>query len=417
MDVHRPELGRRKQLKQRLAIAALLAAALIVGLFFIFYTPGPYEVDRDLVFRGKVERGEMRHELHGVGSLEPEEVRWISAQSAGRVERIHVLPGAEVEPQSLILELSNSELLQQQQQAELQLLTDEANFLVRKAELQSSLLSSRSALSRTETEFKQAELDAQIDKQLFERGLESEQASLRSSLRSARLAEELKLEKQRYQLSAESIDAQVKAEQAKLEQSQARLALLNEQVDALQVKAGFSGLLQQLELKAGQQVSVGQALAQVVNPKSLKASVRIDEHQAKRLSLGLNAEVDTRGGKLAGSVSRIDPNVEAGTVEVDISFIEALPPGLRPNASVEATIEVQRISDVAFVSRPAYARADSKVRVFRFVKGSNIAEQVKVSFGRSSVNSIEIVEGLQPGDEIILSDSSSWLQHQQIKLN
>ncbi|WP_370977782.1 HlyD family secretion protein [Agaribacterium sp. ZY112] len=417
MDVRRPELARKNRLKKRAMMGAGAFAFVAVCAFLIMHRPGPYQVDQELVFRGIVNHGEMKHELHGVGTLEPEQIRWISARSAGRVERVLVLPGAQVSADTVIMELSNPELSQQKQNAELQLLTDEANFLVRKAELQSSLLQSQSSLSRTESEFKQTELDASIDQQLFERGLESEQAKQRSALKLQRLKAELALEKQRYELAEKSIAAQLHAQESLLEQSRARLALLQEQADALSVKAGFDGLLQQQTLKEGQQVSIGQSLAQVVNPNKLRAEIKVSEHQAKRLTLGLKAGVDTRSGIVKGFVHRIDPNVVDGMVAVDIKISEDLPKGIRPNSSIEASIEIQRINNVVYVDRPIYARAESHIKVFRFIPGSDVAEQVKVLFGRTSINTIEVVDGLKPGDEIILSDTTDWSAHSSIRVN
>ncbi len=417
MDIQRPELARKNK-RQRL-LGKIATGVIIAGIasFFFLHKPGPIAVDQDLLFTAEVKRGVMEQKLRGTGELQPIDARWISARSAGRVERIHTLAGAAVSPDTLIVDLSNPELVQKKQNAELELNTVKANFRMAKARLDSNLLQSESALRRTESEFKQAELAAKIDKQLFDRGLEAKQNTLRSQLQYKQLQSQLSLEKRRYQIAKESLDAELNAERNRVAQAKAHFELLASQVEGLQVKAGVAGLLQKQDLKEGQRVVVGQSLAQVVNPKNLKAVVRVPENQAKQLTLGQPALVDVRNGKVTGKVTRIDPNVEAGTVAVDIAFTQPLPEGARPNSSIEATVQVERFDNVLHVTRPAFSKAQSKARLFRLSNDGEFAEQIDVRFGRTSINTIEIVEGLIPGDIIISSDVTEWAQQDRIRLN
>jgi len=416
MDVQRPDLARKNKRKRQLQLAggALTLAAL--ALFFLLFKPGPKEVEKNLVFTAKVERGEMLQQLRGTGELVPAEVRWVSAEAAGRIERIHVLQGTLVEAETLIMELSNPQLLQQLRDAQLQVKTQEANFLVRKAQLDSNLLQSLSALKRIESDYKQAELNARIDKQLFERGLEAEQTSLRSTLRFEQLGSQLELEQKRYEIASDSVNAEILAEKNRLEQAETRYALLQDQVDGLKVVAGTAGMLQRLVLKEGQQVQLGQSLAQVINPNSLKAEIRVPEHQAKQLQLQQAAEIDTRNGKVNAVVSRIDSNVQNGSVQIDLEIEDELPKGARPNSSIEAVVEVSRIDDVLHVSRPVYAKSNTQVSLFKLNENGDEAEQVKVNYGRASINAIEITQGLKEGDTIIISDVGDWINHDTLRL-
>ncbi|EWH11973.1 RND family efflux transporter MFP subunit [Catenovulum agarivorans DS-2] len=417
MDIARPDLAKKHKNKTLIVAIAGLVALLSIVSFLLFYRPGPYQVDKDLVFIGEVKQGEMLQQIGGVGVLEAAEIRWVSAATSGRVERVFVLAGAPVEPDTIIVELSNPELMQQKQNAQLQVETDQANFTVRKARLESSLLQNQSDLTRLESDYQQAKLNAEIDKQLLEQGLESIQTSQRSSLRAKQLATQLELEKQRFEFAKTSTQAEITAEQTRLAQSKARLKLLTSQVEGLAVKAGYSGLLQKQNLKEGERVTLGQSLAQVVNPNSLKARILISEHQAQLLSIGLHAQIDTSNGTTYGQVARIDPNVEAGNVIVDVTITHDLPAGARPNSTIEASIEISRIDNTTYVSRPIFSEANTQVEVFKLAADSNIAERVKVSYGRTSIDKIEIIEGLTAGDRIILSDTSEWAKHQKIVIN
>ena len=416
MDIHRPDLAKKN--KRRKLIGTTLSALFLVAITsgMLLYDPGPLEVDKQLVFTATVEHGDMVQQVRGTGTLKPSKMLWISAQTAGRVERIYVLPGAEVTPDTIIMELTNPELQQQYHNAQLQLHSDKAAFLSREVTLKSDLLQQKSTLARYTADYKKAALNADIDQQLFKQGLESSQNTQRSALTAEQLKVQLSIEKQRYSFREESMAAQLAVEQSRIEQSKARFALLAAQISALQVKAGFDGVLQRQTIKEGQRVTPGTSLAQVVNPKSLKAEIRVSEHQAKDILIGLKAHVDTRSGTAEGEVVRIDPNVEEGTVAVDIALTGDLPNGARPNLTIEGVIEIANIPNTHFVKRPIHSKQNSTAKVFK-INQQGIAQQVAIKFGRSSVYRIEVLEGLATGDNIIISDTSEWLSHERILLN
>ena len=416
MDIHRPDLAKKN--KRRRIIGTILSSILLVAATsgMLLYDAGPFQVDKQLVFTAEVEHGNMVQEVRGTGTLEPSKMLWVSALTAGRVERIFVLPGAQVTADTVIMELSNPELLQKHHNAQLQLESNKAAFLSRKVTLQSDLLQQKSTLARYTADYKKAALNAEIDQQLFEQGLESAQNTKRSALTEEQLKVQLAIEKQRYAFREESMTAQLAVEQSRIAQSKAHFELLATQISALKVKAGFAGVLQRQTIKEGERVNQGTSLAQVVNPKSLKAQIRVSEHQAQDIYIGLNAYIDTRTGKTEGRVVRIDPNVEEGTVAVDIELIGELPTGARPNLTIEGVIEIANIANTYFVKRPVYSKANSTAKVFN-VNQQGLAQQVAIKYGRSSVYSIEVLEGLTAGDKIIISDTQEWLSQQQIQLN
>ena len=416
MDVRRPEIAKKKK-RQRIAlttVGTIAVVATVVGLFS--YKPGPYKVDKETIHVSDVRRGEMLREIRGIGSLIPAEIRWVAARSSGRIERIHILPGAWVAEDDIIMEMSNPELLQQAQTAQLQLKAAEADLISYKVELQSKLLQQKSLLAKITADFKEAQLQSEINAELYKEGLESELAMKRSKLREEQLATRLDFEEQRLAFSEQSITAQLSARESQMEQARARNQLLQEQLDGLLVRAGVAGVLQRQVVEEGQQIGTGQSLSQVANPESLKAVVRISEHQAKDVSIGLNAVVDTRNGLVNGHVTRVDPNVENGTVAVDIALIGELPKGARPDLTVEGVIEVEKLDDVIYVSRPVYASSEQTTRIYRFESESDLAVRIPVRFGKSSVNTIEILDGLSPGDRIIVSDTSDWDRYDIVQL-
>ena len=417
MDIARPDRARKKRRQRIVLNTSGVFLLLAMVLWLLNFDPGPFRIDRELVWTGEVERGVLIRQIRGVGSLVPAEIRWVAARSAGRVERILILPGTRVESDSVIMELSNPELLQETQALELQLKSEEARFLSFKARLQSELLKIKSNVAQLKADFKQAELVAKMDAELFEQGLESELAMRRSRLKAEQFESRLSLEQQRLSFQEQAIKSQVSAERSNIEQTRAHYELLKGQLDGLTLRAAYSGVLQRQMVTEGEQVKPGQNLAQVANPDSLIAKIRISEHQAKDIAISLPAEIDTRDGIISGKVSRIDPNVQEGTVTVDVQLTSAITDNARPDLTIEGTIEVESIADTLFVGRPAYARQDSSVNVYRFVGDSDIAERITVSFGKASVDTIEVLSGLSVGERIILSDTSDWGEHDVIKLN
>ena len=417
MDIARPDLSQKSKRKKWVVTVSSFGLFTGLILFFVLYQPSAYEVEKESIFIALVSKGELLQQVHGIGQFESNEIRWISAQTSGRIERIHVLPGAQVDVDTVILELSNPELIQKQRSAALQVKTDHANFLVKKSKLQSSLLASQSALARIQAEYKQAKLNADIDQKLFEQGLESKQTSQRSDLQQEQLSLQLQIEKKRFDFAENAIVSEVLAEETNLEQNIERLALLNQEVDALSVKAGFKGLLQKQNLNEGQRISVGADLAQVVNPHNMKATIQISEHQAKNVTLGLKALVDTRSEVLLGRVERIDPNVESGTVTVDIEILDDIPLMAKPDSTIEGMIEISKIENAIHVSRPVFAKENGVNTLYKLSQNSDVAQQIDVQFGRSSIDKIEVLDGLAPGDKIIISDTSDFFEHKTIKIN
>lgn len=374
-------------------------------------------VDRDTVWIGTVRRGPMVREVRGIGTLVPEEIRWIASLTSGRVERIIILPGAVVAEDDVILEMSNPELVQEAENAVWQLKGLEADLTNLEVQLEGRLLEIQSGLAQIDAAQKQAQLEAEINQDLFADGLVAELTLKLSLLRAEELVTRLKLERRRFDFQEGAMKPQMAAMEAEVEQSRARADLLQSQVEGLIVRAGTPGVLQRMSVEEGQQITPGQSLFQVADPSILKAVVRVPETQARDVQIGQPATVDTRNGIVAGTVARVDPNVESGTVAVDVRLEGDLPRGSRPNLTVEGRIQLENLEDVIFVNRPAFGRESATVAVFRFEPGGDTATRTTVEFGRMSVSEIEVVAGLQPGDRIILSDTSDWDDHDRLRVN
>jgi HlyD family secretion protein len=360
----------------------------------------------------------MLRQVRGIGSLVPEDIRWITARTPGRVERIVLRPGAAVTPDDVILILSNPQALQAAADADSQFKTAEAAATDFRGQLEIALLAAESAAAAAKAEYEQSKLRAEVNERLFAKGLVSE-LDLRLTKVTAEQAQmRHEIEQKRLLFARKSVAPQIATKQAEVERLRAQARLRHEDVDALQVRAGMAGVLQMLapEVQIGAQVSGG-TIARVADPSRLKAQVRVAETQAKDLQLGQPASIDTRNGVVDGRVSRIDPSVQNGTVTVDVTLTGALPRGTRPDLSVDGTIELERLDLVMFVGRPAFGREKSTVGMFRLAATGADAERVPVELGRSSVNTIEIVRGLNVGDKVILSDMSQWDEHQRIRLN
>jgi HlyD family secretion protein len=358
----------------------------------------------------------MLREVHGNGTLVPEEIRWIPAQTEGRVAQIVLRPGARVQPDSLILVLSNPELERTSLDAELQLRAAEADSSNLRVQLESQLLNQRAAAAAMQADYRQAKLEAEMDEQLLKEGLTSDLNFKRSHMRAEGFATRNELEQKRLGIAADAVKAQLAAQQARVDQLQALSQLRKKQLNALRLRAGVSGVLQLVPVEVGQQVTPGANLARVADPTRLKAEIRIPETQAKDVTIGLKAAVDTRNGIVHGHVTRIDPAVQQGTRTVDVSLDGALPPGAVPDLSVDGTIEVERLADVLYVGRPVQGQPNAKVGLFKVVNGGKEAVLTTVQLGRSSVSTIEIVEGLKVGDQVILSDMSAWDAYKRVRL-
>jgi HlyD family secretion protein len=409
MDRPRDESYKRN--KRRRQILLGIAAVVVLGFISVGLAqlePRAPEVDRQEVYIDSVHRGEMLRRVRGPGTLVPEEIRWISTSTEGRVERVVLKPGTEVEADSVILELSNPELEQEARDAELALKAAEAAHRNLKVELESDLLNQQANLARVKADLEAARLQAEADQELFDAGLIPVINLKRSLLSRDQLENRYGIEQQRLEKTKEAVLARLDSSQAELEQRRALYQLRRDQVEQLHVRAGIAGVLQEVPVESGQRIRPGDNLARVARPDTLKAELRIPETQAKDVTIGQTAQIDTRNGIIDGRVIRIDPAVREGTVLVDVGLEGELPRGARPDLSVDGTIEIERLPDVLYVGRPAYGQPDSTIQLFKLVDDGTAAVRVPVQLGRSSVNTIEIVSGLEEGDEVILSDISRW---------
>jgi HlyD family secretion protein len=417
MDIPRPSQAAAKRRRRILLGAAGLATVLLITLGLSRLKPAAPSVERATVWIDTVKRGEMLRQVRGLGTLVPEEIRWIPAQTEGRVERRVLLPGAVVKPDSVILELSNPELELAALEAEQQLRAAEAAYTELKVRLESQFMDQTAAAARVKAEYHQARMRADADRQLADQGLIADITMQLSKVTAEELENRNNIEQQRLGIAREAIEAQLAVQRTVVEQRRATARLRRNQVNALKLKAGMDGVLQQLPVEVGQRVTPGTNLARVAQPGKLKAVVRIAETQAKDVQVGQKASVDTRNGVIEAQVMRVDPAVENGTVAVDLQLDGPLPKGARPDLSVDGTIELERLTDVLYVGRPAQGQADSLVSLFLLEEGGGEANRVKVKLGRTSVNTVEIVSGLKVGDQVVLSDTSAWDAFDRIRLN
>jgi HlyD family secretion protein len=417
VDIARPSQARQKRLRRIAYGAAGLVAVLLITLGLSRLKPAAPSVERATLWVDTVKRGPMLRQVRGLGTLVPEEIRWIPAQTEGRVERLVLLPGAVVKPDSVILELSNPELELAALDAESQLRAAEAGYTELKVRLDSQHMDQTATAARVQAEYHQARMRADADKQLADEGLIADITMQLSKVTAEELANRNSIEQKRLEISNESIEAQLDVQKGVVEQRRALARLRRAQFDALRLRAGMEGVLQQLPVEVGQRVTPGTNLARVAQPGKLKAVVRIAETQAKDIQISQKATVDTRNGVIEGHVMRVDPAVQNGTVAVDLYLDGELPKGARPDLSVDGTIELERLDDVLYVGRPAQGQADSLVSLFRLLEGTKEANRVKVKLGRSSVNTVEILSGLKVGDQVVLSDTSAWDAFDRIRLN
>ena len=417
MDVARPDLARKKKLRQGLYAGSAAVVVILVTVVVSQLQPAAPRIDADTVFVDSVQRGPMVREVRGTGTLVPETIRWIPAVTDGTVDRIVIRPGASIEPDTVILELSNLELDQEALEAELNLDAAKARFTTRRVEVERALLEQRSALATTEAQLISARLQAEADRELAKQGLVSTIQLRQSEAEEQQHDTRLQLERERLQLATDTVDDQLAVEQAEVDRLRTLHELRLQQVDSLRVRAGLHGVLQQVPLDEGQRVTTGTNLARVGDPTVLKAELRIAETQAKDVQIGQRASIDTRNGIIPGHVTRIDPAVENGTVTVDVALDGELPRGARPDLTVDGTIELERLEDVVFVGRPVFGQEESVVSLFRVETDGTHAHRTPVSLGRASVNAIEVRDGLQPGDQVVLSDMSAWDQFDRVRID
>ena len=417
MDIKRDDLKTKKRRRQILLGLVGTAALLAVGVGVAKLEPAAPSVDRSSLWLDTVKRGEMLREVRGPGTLVPREIRWIASTTAARVERIVARPGARVEPDTVILELSNPEVVELQLAAEAALTAAEADYAAQRMTLESQVLDQRANFAAVSADYESARLQAEAEKELADDGIISRIQYRRSQLAEEQLKVRVDIEKQRIAKLGQTHEAQLAAERARIAQLRNSADLRRRQAEGLQVKAGIAGVLQLVPVEAGQQVTPGMNLARVAKPDQLMAELRIPETQVKDITIGQDVRVDTRNGIVPGTVARIDPSVQNGTVLVDVDLTGPLPPGARPDLSVDGTIEIERLEDVLYVGRPAYGQPESEVRLFRLDPETGIAQRVPVKLGRASVSLIEVQQGLQPGDQIVLSDTSQWDEYDRLEIN
>ncbi|HEY6908768.1 MAG TPA: HlyD family efflux transporter periplasmic adaptor subunit, partial [Myxococcales bacterium] len=393
----------------------LLAVALITFALSRLRAAAPV-VDRASLWTDTVKRGPMLRDVKGPGTLVPEQIRLITADTAGRVERIPLRPGAQVEPGTILMELSNPDVMLQALDAERQLAQAEADLINLRATADGNTLTTRSGLATLEAQAADAERRARADEKLANDGVISQVEARQQVEHATELRDRLDLERKRLGVVAGSGKEQVAAQRAQIDRLRAVVAFRRKQVDSMKVRSVDKGVLSELPLELGQWVVPGQLLAKVVQPERLKAVLRIPETQARDLALHLPATIDTRNGVVKGQVSRISPSANQGSVEVDVSLPAELPRGARPDLTVEGTIEIERLANVLYVGRPAGAQPNGQVELFKLVNGGDEAHRVKVKLGRSSVSTVEVLEGLAEGDAVILSDMSQWDTTDRVRL-
>jgi HlyD family secretion protein len=417
MDVARPaSVIRNKRIKRLLFIVAVLVVGSIATVGLSRMKPAAPSVDRATIWTDTVKRGEMLRQVRGLGTLVPENVRWIPATMDGVIEEIKTRPGDSVDAQTVILVLSNPDVLQRATESELQLKGAEADLANLRATLQTQILNQQSAQASVQSQYNHAKLDFEANMELSREGLISELILKKSRLTVDELAAKNEMEQQKVEVNSKSAEAQIAAQQARVDQLRAVQELRRHQVEQLSVRAGAAGVVQQLPVEAGQRVGPGTILAKVAQPGRLKAELQIAETQVKDVAIGQLASIDTRNGLIPGIVIRLDPAAVNGTVKVDVQLNGEYPKGVRPELSVDGTIEIERLTDVLYVGRPAYGQTDTTVGMFKLMTDGE-ASRVQVKLGRSSVNTIEVVEGLTVGNQVILSDMSAWDGYDRVRLN
>ncbi|WP_158942438.1 efflux RND transporter periplasmic adaptor subunit [Granulicella sp. S190] len=419
MDISRPDIKKNKIRRQWIAAGGSLVVLAGIAFFVTRLKPAAPEVDRATVWTDVVKRGPLLRQVRGPGSLVPREdkIRLIPSETEATVVRIRVLPGAKVEPDTILMDLVDPQLQQELLDAQLQMKGAQADYINTRAKVQSDLMDQKAAAATVGADHNQAQLQAQTDKSLFDLGVISGLTYSASKGKADELTTRNDLEKQRLTLNEKTIETQLAVQQTKVDQAKALLGLKQRQLDALSVKAGISGVLAELQHQVGEHVAPGTTLAKVVQLDQLKASLKIAETQARDIQIGQPAEVDTHNGVINGKVMRIDPAVLNGTVTVDVELAGALPQGARPDLSVDGTIDLDRMTDVLYVGRPAFGNENSTISLFKVAPEGKTAVRVPVKVGRASVNSIQVLEGLQEGDTVILSDMSRWDNTDRIRLN
>lgn len=416
MDVPRTDQAGAKRKKRVMYIVCVVVVVAGLAVALRRLKPAAPTVERNLVWIDTVKRGQMLRQVRGFGTLVPEEIRWIAARTQGRVDNLVVRPGASVTPDSVVLQLANPDVVHAAAAADSQLKAAETEYLALQVTLQSSVLQAESIVASAKSDYEHAKLRAEVNEQLFQEGLVSDLERRLSRVTAEQAATRYGIEQKRFAFAKDSIQPQLAVKEAEVDRLRAQARLRHEERDALTVRAGMNGVLQLLPVEVGAQVQPGTNLARVAGPTRLKAEIRIPETQARDVQIGQLATIDTHNGVVEGKVGRIDPSVQDGTVMIDVLLTGELPKGARPDLSVDGTIELERLDDIVFVGRPAFGQERSRVGIFRIEPDGVHATRTSVQLGRSSVKTIEVVDGLELGDKVILSDMSQWDANDRLQL-
>jgi HlyD family secretion protein len=416
VDIVRPEVKRKKKMRRIMYIVAAVVLIPLVTYALSRLKPAAPSVDSGTIWTGTVKRGPMLREVRGLGTLVPETIRLIPAATDGQVQRRYLLPGTPVKANTVIFDLVNPQLQQEELDAQYQLKGAQAAYEQTKAFLENQLMDKRTLAASVSSQYRTAEMVKQTKEQLGANGLAPELDVKTAQVQAEELAKENDLAQKEVETFQSSIAAQLAVQEATVDEKRAMYELKKTQVDELHIRPGIDGMLQELDVEVGQKVTMGTVLARVAQPSHLKAQLKIAETQAKDVLIGQQASVDTHNGIIPGHVTRIDPAVVNGTVTVDVGLDGPLPPGARPDLSVEGTVEIERLADVLYVERPVHGEANSTVGLFKLTDDGKEAARVQVALGRSSVNTVEILKGLQVGDKVILSDMSAWDNYDRVEL-
>ena len=417
MDIKRAPKSKIKR-RIRNGVFIVIGVAAIGGITYGLskMKPAAPTLDRSTAIIGTVKRGEMVREVKGNGTLVPQVTRWVPAPADGRVEKILAQAGIEVSAGTVIVELSNPQMEQQAVDASLQVKTAEADQENLKVKLESDSMTQQSQIASIKAEYSQAKLQLDTDEALAKKGLVAELNLKISRVKVEDLANRLRVEQERLAISGRSTKAQINAQQSRVDQLRALAKLKQQQVDALKVRAGTNGVLQQVIVQEGQQLTPGVNIARIADPASLKAELKIAETQINDVREGQTAVVDTRNGLIQGRVSRIDPAAREGTFTIDVTFSEALPQSARADLSVDGTVELERLRNVLYVDRPAFGQAQQTIGMFKLTPDGQEAARTQVRLGRTSVSTVEIVDGLREGDQVIISDTTTMDNYTRIRV-
>jgi HlyD family secretion protein len=419
MDVPRKDARKKKIIRRTLVVLVLLAGIPLITVGLSRLKPAAPGVEMSTLWPDTVKRGPMLREVRGLGTLVPEDTLLIPATTDGRVERILVYPGTPVKAATTVMILTSPELETATLDAEYALKAAEADYENLKVTLEKTKIDLQANAAQVGADFNTAKLQADRDSELAKEGLSSSLDARISAVKAQQLGERYELEQRRISINTAAEEAQLAAQKVKVEQLRAEYKLKKSQLDQLTVKAGFDGMLQQLStpVEVGQKVTAGTPLGKVAQPSKLKAELKIAETQVKDIVIGQPAVIDTRNGLIDGSVKRIDPSVLNGTVTVDVALKGPLPAAARPDLSVDGTIQLEKLENVVFVGRPVFGQQDATVQLFKVEPDGKFANKVRVTFGKTSVNTIEVKDGLQVGDKVILSDMSTYDSYDRIRLN